>query len=120
MAGAAAITGPGVIDMFGIEAVRAVVSLASTHDRRANELLAMPALEGLIGVVSRFTQRFLPLFAILRKIVEFIVRIPGGSAVAAGGSFAGGIVIEKIVFVAVLHDKELRRKVRGGTSICNW
>jgi len=43
------------IDVPGIEAVRTVIAMPTTADRRSDELLAMSALEGLIAFLARWT-----------------------------------------------------------------
>lgn len=52
MTGGLAVAGHLAIDVFGVEAVRAVVALATAGHRGADELLAMPALEGLVRLRS--------------------------------------------------------------------
>lgn len=47
---ALAIAGAAFVDVPGIQAVRAMIAVATTADRCANELLAAPALERLIGL----------------------------------------------------------------------
>lgn len=53
---AAPVTWSGVVDVLRVETVRTVIALPTAHDRCADELLAVPTLEGLIGVIARFSQ----------------------------------------------------------------
>jgi hypothetical protein len=52
---ALAVARMAVVDMARVQTVRAVVPVASTRDRRANELLAVPALECLVGLGARWS-----------------------------------------------------------------
>lgn len=63
VAGTLAITWMGVVDMATPQTIRAVISMATTGDRRTNELLAVHAFERLIPFVSRRMANTILLFA---------------------------------------------------------
>lgn len=94
LAGAAAIARSGVIDMFRVQAVGAVIALASTHDRCPDELLAMSTLERLIGIVAGFPE----LFSRVSR---------AGSLSVSGGTLAMSALfifeVEIVVVVSVIH-----------------
>jgi hypothetical protein len=68
-----------------------VISLAPAHDWGANELLAVTALECLVGIVSRFAQRF------FGEAGTAAGRSPGGTL-----SRAIDFVVEVVEFVFVV------------------
>ena len=61
---APAVTGMAVVDMPRVEAVRAVVSVASSGDRRTDELPAMTTLEGLVRLPAGWSAEAGPFAAL--------------------------------------------------------